>query len=88
VTVAPDSDVLPIQTVYASSGWDSYSWAFEARHGAVTLIVHNPGVSEDPACGPLLDSFAIKALRPPPVPTKSKRPWRHIVVLELGRRNN
>jgi hypothetical protein len=50
--------VLPIQTVYASSGWDSYSWAFQASHGAATLIVHNPGVSEDPACGPLLDSFA------------------------------
>lgn len=63
MTVVPDSDVLPIQTVYASSGWDSYSWAFEARHGAATLIVHNPGVSEDPACGPLLDSFAIKASR-------------------------
>ncbi|CAD6260420.1 unnamed protein product [Miscanthus lutarioriparius] len=65
VTVAPESDILPIQTVYTSSGWDSYSWAFKARHSAVTLIVHNPGVTEDPACGPLLDAFAIKTLHPP-----------------------
>ncbi|KAJ1271701.1 hypothetical protein BS78_06G146200 [Paspalum vaginatum] len=62
VTVAPESDVLPIQTVYTSNGWDSYSWAFQAPHSAVTLIVHNPGVADDAACGP----FAIKTLRPPP----------------------
>ncbi|KAF8704263.1 hypothetical protein HU200_031762 [Digitaria exilis] len=68
VTVAPESDVLPIQTVYTSSGWDSYSWAFKARCSAVTLIVHNPGVTDDPACGPLLDSFAIKTLQPPQRP--------------------
>ncbi|KXG26630.1 uncharacterized protein LOC8073717 [Sorghum bicolor] len=71
VTVATDSDVLPIQTVYTSSGWDSYSWAFEATRSAVTLIVHNPGVTEDPACGPLLDAFAIKTLQPPPVLAKN-----------------
>jgi hypothetical protein len=74
VTVAPESNILPIQTVYTSSGWDSYSWAFKARHTAVTLIVHNPGATEDPACGPLLDAFAIKTLQPPPVLTKSKLP--------------
>nr|XP_034605345.1 uncharacterized protein LOC117865296 [Setaria viridis] len=65
VTVAPESDVLPIQTVYTANGWDSYSWAFKARRSAVTLIVHNPGVTEDAACGPLLDSFAIKTLQVP-----------------------
>ncbi|KAL6903619.1 hypothetical protein ACP4OV_004432 [Aristida adscensionis] len=65
VTVAPESDVLPIQTVYTSSGWDSYSWAFKATYSPVTLIVHNPGVSEDPACGPLIDLFAIKTLKTP-----------------------
>ncbi|OEL17136.1 hypothetical protein BAE44_0021844 [Dichanthelium oligosanthes] len=65
VTVEPESDLLPIQTVYTSNGWDSYSWAFKARHTAVTLIVHNPGVTDDAACGPLLDSFAIKTAQPP-----------------------
>uniref|UniRef100_K3YD92 DUF642 domain-containing protein n=1 Tax=Setaria italica TaxID=4555 RepID=K3YD92_SETIT len=65
VTVAPESDILPIQTVYTSSGWDSYSWAFKATCSVVLFIVHNPGVSEDPACGPLIDLFAIKTLPPP-----------------------
>ena len=65
VTVDPESDVLPVQTVYSSSGWDSYSWAFEARRSAVTLVVHNPGADDDAACGPLLDAFAIKTLQPP-----------------------
>ncbi|KAJ6697886.1 hypothetical protein OIU79_011444 [Salix purpurea] len=33
--------------------------------GTVELVIHNPGVEEDPACGPLIDSVAIKALFPP-----------------------
>ena len=67
VSVAPESGsgVLPIQTVYTSSGWDSYSWAFKATGSVVSLIVHNPGIAEDQACGPLLDQFAIKTLQPP-----------------------
>lgn len=65
VSVAPESGLLPIQTVYTSSGWDSYSYAFKARHTAVWLAIHNPGVEEDPACGPVIDSVAIKALHPP-----------------------
>jgi hypothetical protein len=65
LTVATDSDELPIQTVYTSTGWDCYSWAFKARRSAVTLIVHNNAVTEDPACGPLIDSFAIKTLQRP-----------------------
>jgi hypothetical protein len=71
VTVAPESDILPIQTVYTNSGWDTYSWAFKAPCSVVSFIVHNPGVSEDPACGPLIDLFAIKTL-PPPKSSKSK----------------
>ncbi|XWS16992.1 hypothetical protein CRYUN_Cryun33cG0029300 [Craigia yunnanensis] len=65
VTVAPDSGVLPIQTVYSSTGWDNYAWAFKAESDEVELIIHNPGVEEDPACGPLIDAVAIKALYPP-----------------------
>uniref|UniRef100_A0A0D9Z6Q2 DUF642 domain-containing protein n=1 Tax=Oryza glumipatula TaxID=40148 RepID=A0A0D9Z6Q2_9ORYZ len=36
-----------------------------AKHSVVLFIVHNPGVSDDEACGPLIDSFAIKTLQPP-----------------------
>ncbi|KAJ9555312.1 hypothetical protein OSB04_009926, partial [Centaurea solstitialis] len=65
VSVAPDFGVLPMQTLYSSSGWDSYAWAFQAEYSTVTILLHNPGVEEDPACGPLIDSIAIKALYPP-----------------------
>ena len=65
VSVGPESGELPIQTVYTSSGWDSYSYAFRARHTTAWLTVHNTGVDEDPACGPLVDAFAIKTLSPP-----------------------
>ncbi|CAN6239997.1 unnamed protein product [Urochloa humidicola] len=65
VSVTPDFGVLPIQTVYTSSGWDSYSWAFKAKHSTVWLSIHNPGHEENPACGPLVDFIAIKNLHPP-----------------------
>ncbi|KAK8449091.1 hypothetical protein SEVIR_7G159900v4 [Setaria viridis] len=65
VSVTPDFGVLPIQTVYTSSGWDSYSWAFKAKHSSVWLSIHNPGHEDNPACGPLIDFIAIKNLHPP-----------------------
>lgn len=65
VSVTPDSGVLPMQTMYSSSGWDCYAWAFQALFAQVELVIHNPGVEEDPACGPLIDSVAIKTLYPP-----------------------
>ena len=37
VSVAAESGDLPIQTVYTSSGWDSYSYAFKARHTTAWL---------------------------------------------------
>ncbi|XP_073008024.1 protein BIIDXI-like [Typha latifolia] len=30
-------------------------------------MIHNPGVEEDPTCGPLVDSVAIRTLYPPPL---------------------
>ncbi|CAN6441982.1 unnamed protein product [Victoria cruziana] len=65
VSVALDSGVLPMQTIYSSDGWDSYAWAFQADFEEVDVLIHNPGVEEDPACGPLIDSIAIKTLYPP-----------------------
>lgn len=65
VSASPEFGVLPMQTMYSSNGWDSYSWAFLAKSAAVDLVIHNPGVSEDPACGPLIDSVAIRQLYPP-----------------------
>ncbi|XP_072966318.1 protein DUF642 L-GALACTONO-1,4-LACTONE-RESPONSIVE GENE 2-like [Typha angustifolia] len=65
ISVTPDSGVLPMQTMYSSSGWDSYAWAFQAEFNEVEMVIHNPGVEEDPACGPLIDSVAIRTLYPP-----------------------
>lgn len=69
VSVSPDSGILPMQTLYSSNGWDTYAWAFQAEYPEADLVIHNPGVEEDPACGPLIDSIAIKVLYPPK-PTK------------------
>ncbi|KAL9669652.1 hypothetical protein QQ045_007199 [Rhodiola kirilowii] len=74
VSVYPNSEkndwgILPMQTMYSSNGWDLYSWAFQADASLVDLTIHNPGVEEDPACGPLIDSIALKPLSIPK-PTK------------------
>lgn len=71
VSVAPHHGVMPIQTVYSSSGWDLYSWAFKAQSDHAEIVIHNPGVEEDPACGPLIDGVAMRALYPPR-PTNSE----------------
>ncbi|KAH9290570.1 hypothetical protein KI387_034687, partial [Taxus chinensis] len=65
VSVPPEAGELPMQTLYSSNGWDSYAWAFRAAYNVVDIILHNPGVAEDPACGPLIDAIAIKELFPP-----------------------
>ncbi|CAL9195297.1 unnamed protein product, partial [Musa hybrid cultivar] len=65
VSASPESGVLPMQTMYSSNGWDSYAWAWLAKSDVVEVVIHNTGVSEDPACGPLIDSVAIKQLFPP-----------------------
>uniref|UniRef100_A0A453CAY2 DUF642 domain-containing protein n=1 Tax=Aegilops tauschii subsp. strangulata TaxID=200361 RepID=A0A453CAY2_AEGTS len=57
---------LPVQTVYTSSGWDSYAWAFKAQQGVVSLIIHHGDDQvDDPACGPIVDAVAIRMLNPP-----------------------
>lgn len=71
VSVAPDSGVLPIQTMYSSNGWDSYAWAFKAMSSVAEILIHNPGVEEDPACGPLIDAIALKLLYPPKATNKN-----------------
>lgn len=60
-----DWEILPIQTMYSSNGWDSYSRGFLADDSQVEILIHNPGKEEDPACGPLIDSIALKLLYPP-----------------------
>lgn len=74
ISVAPDSGLLPMQTLYSSNGWDSYAWAFKALYDVAEIVIHNPGVEEDPACGPLVDSIAMRTLYPPR-PTNCKQTY-------------
>ncbi|KAL2926165.1 Allergen Act d 3 [Bienertia sinuspersici] len=65
ISVSPEWGVLPMQTLYSSSGWDCYAWGFVALSNFAELVIHNPGVEEDPACGPLIDAVAMRNLYPP-----------------------
>lgn len=62
VSVPGQSAELSIQTLYSSDGGDTYAWAFKATSKLVRVTFHNPGIQEDPACGPLLDAIAIKEI--------------------------
>ncbi|KAH6759756.1 DNA-directed RNA polymerase subunit beta [Perilla frutescens var. hirtella] len=62
VSAPPQSGDLPLQTLYSSNGGDTYAWGFRATSDSVKITFHNPGMQEDPACGPLLDAVAIKQL--------------------------
>ncbi|CAA6661367.1 unnamed protein product [Spirodela intermedia] len=46
------ASTVDLQTVYSVEGWDAYAWAFQA----------NPGMEDDPSCGPVIDNIAIKKL--------------------------
>lgn len=50
--------------MFNSNGGETYAWAFKAMSKVVKVTFHNPGVQEDPACGPLLDVIAIKQILP------------------------
>ncbi|ONK80967.1 uncharacterized protein A4U43_C01F23800 [Asparagus officinalis] len=71
VSVTPESGILPMQTMYSSNGWDSYAWAFRAAVGEAEVAIHNVGREDDPACGPLIDSVAMKELTPPRITNKN-----------------
>ncbi|XP_048235947.1 uncharacterized protein LOC107262674 [Ricinus communis] len=64
VSVPGQSSDLPLQTLYSSNGGDTYALAFKAASKVVKLTFHNPGIQEDPTCGPLLDAVAIKEMLP------------------------
>ncbi|KAL5719375.1 hypothetical protein ACHQM5_012163 [Ranunculus cassubicifolius] len=65
ITVPSQTGEVPLQTLYSSDGGDTYAWAFKATSDIVKFTFHNPGVQEDPACGPLLDAVAIKQIFSP-----------------------
>ncbi|KAJ8565065.1 hypothetical protein K7X08_001525 [Anisodus acutangulus] len=62
VSAAGMSSDLNIQTLYSADGGDTYAWAFKATSDLVKVTFHNPGIQEDPTCGPLIDHVAIKEM--------------------------
>ncbi|CAN6975318.1 unnamed protein product [Brassica rapa subsp. trilocularis] len=56
---------VDLQTLYNVQGWDPYAWAFEAEEDHVRLVFKNPGMEDDPTCGPIIDDIAIKKLFTP-----------------------
>lgn len=69
VSVPPASQTIDLQTLYNVQGWDSYAWAFQAEEDDVRAVFTNPGMEDDPTCGPIIDDIAIKKLF---TPDKSK----------------
>ena len=69
VSIIPYSQVLPMKTVYDSSGWDTYAWGFKAVADTHEVMLLNPDNDFDiPNCGPLVDGVAINEI----TPTQSK----------------
>uniref|UniRef100_A0A0C9QSB8 TSA: Wollemia nobilis Ref_Wollemi_Transcript_12074_1311 transcribed RNA sequence n=1 Tax=Wollemia nobilis TaxID=56998 RepID=A0A0C9QSB8_9CONI len=60
VSVPPAAGTLDLQTLYNSEGWDSYAWGFRADADKSEVVFLNPGLEDDPTCGPLIDAVAIK----------------------------
>lgn len=62
VSVPPASQTIDLQTLYSVKGWDSYAWAFQADQDDTQVFFRNPGMEDDPTCGPIIDDIAIKKL--------------------------
>ncbi|CAN4115379.1 unnamed protein product [Withania somnifera] len=67
ISVAPGKGwgMLPLQTMYSSDGWDTYSWGFLAEANEIDILLHNPAHEKNSACGPLIDFVALKNLKTP-----------------------
>ncbi|KAG6423598.1 hypothetical protein SASPL_113999 [Salvia splendens] len=68
VSVPPASQTIDLQTLYSIQGWDTYAWAFQAAEAEARVVFRNPGMEDDPTCGPIIDDIAIKKLFVPDRP--------------------
>ncbi|MBA0735413.1 hypothetical protein Gogos_019264, partial [Gossypium gossypioides] len=64
ISVPGQTTDISIQTLYSTDGGDTIALAFKAIAPIVRVTFHNPGIQEDPTCGPLLDAIAIKLMPP------------------------
>ncbi|WJZ96736.1 hypothetical protein VitviT2T_015389 [Vitis vinifera] len=68
VSVGAASQNIDLQTLYNVQGWDPYAWAFSAEEEDAHVVFRNPGMEDDPTCGPIIDDVAIKKLFTPDPP--------------------
>lgn len=68
VSVPPASQTIDLQTLYNVQGWNPYAVSFNAEEETFRLVFKNPGMEDDPTCGPIIDNIAIKKLFTPPTP--------------------
>ncbi|PIA25109.1 hypothetical protein AQUCO_12500019v1 [Aquilegia coerulea] len=68
ISVPPASQTIDLQTLYSVQGWDTYAWAFQAESDDGRVVFWNPGMEDDPTCGPIIDDIAIKKLFTPDRP--------------------
>ncbi|KAL6538709.1 hypothetical protein OROGR_012697 [Orobanche gracilis] len=68
VSVPPASQTIDLQTLYSVHGWDTYACAFHAAEKDAQVVFRNPGMEDDPTCGPIIDDIAIKKLFVPDKP--------------------
>ncbi|CAH9108146.1 unnamed protein product [Cuscuta epithymum] len=71
VSVPPALGDIHMKSLYSTNGSDVYAWAFRATSDFAKVTLHNPGMQEDPACGPLINTVAIKELLPPLLTTNN-----------------
>lgn len=62
VSVPPASQTIDLQTLYSVQGWDTYAWAVQVEEDDVRVVFRNPGMEDDPTCGPIIDDIAVKKL--------------------------
>lgn len=79
IAVPSQSGDVPLQTLYSLNG-DVIAWGFKATSSAVKVTFHNPGVQEDPTCGPLLDAVAIREFYPPR-PTRGNEAYLSLAIM-------
>ncbi|OIW13936.1 hypothetical protein TanjilG_09287 [Lupinus angustifolius] len=68
VSAASASQTIDLQTLYNVQGWNPYAVSFNAEEQSFRLVFKNPGMEDDPTCGPIIDTIAIKKLFTPDKP--------------------
>lgn len=74
------SQTVDLQTLYSIEGWDAYALAFQAVDEQANIEFRNPGMEDDPTCGPILDNVAIKKLFSP---DKAKGIYNHSTTMKF-----